>query len=94
MPKLSPVSWKELVRRLGYMGFKGPFRGGKHPYMVRDDLVLTLPNPHRGEISIDLLKIEFDDRARKELRRLDRQTQVNILAYLRNRIATDQKMNL
>ncbi|WP_279614506.1 type II toxin-antitoxin system RelE family toxin [Desulfonatronovibrio hydrogenovorans] len=40
-------------------------------------------------------KIEFDDRARKELRRLDRQAQVNILAYLRSRIATaDQKMIL
>jgi hypothetical protein len=23
--------------------------------MVRDDLVLTLPNPHRGEIGVDLL---------------------------------------
>jgi len=23
--------------------------------MVKDDLVLTLPNPHRGEIGIDLL---------------------------------------
>ncbi|MFW5730376.1 MAG: type II toxin-antitoxin system HicA family toxin [Desulfonatronovibrionaceae bacterium] len=55
MPKLSPVSWKELVRRLSNMGFKGPFRGGKHPYMVRNDLVLTLPNPHRGDIGIDLL---------------------------------------
>jgi len=35
-------------------------------------------------------KVEFDDRARKELRRLDRQTQINILAYLRNRIATQE----
>jgi mRNA interferase RelE/StbE len=35
-------------------------------------------------------KVEFDDRARKELRRLDRQAQINILAYLRNRIATQE----
>ena len=35
-------------------------------------------------------KVEFDDRARKELRRLDRQAQVNILAYLRNRIAAHE----
>jgi len=55
MPRLSPVSWSELVRRLGYPGFKGPFRGGKHPYMIRNELVLTLPNPHRGDIGADLL---------------------------------------
>ena len=55
MPRLSPVTWQELVRRLEGLGFEGPYYGGKHPYMVRDDLVLTLPNPHRGEIGVDLL---------------------------------------
>jgi len=35
-------------------------------------------------------KVEFDERARKELRRLDRQAQVNILSYLRTRIATHE----
>ncbi|MGZ5029890.1 MAG: hypothetical protein ACXV8I_04700 [Methylobacter sp.] len=33
-----------------------PYEGGKHPYMVKGDLVLTLPNPHKQEISVDLLK--------------------------------------
>jgi predicted RNA binding protein YcfA (HicA-like mRNA interferase family) len=37
------------------LGFEGPFAGGKHPYMVRGDLVLTIPNPHRQEIGSDLL---------------------------------------
>ncbi|MCC6037643.1 MAG: type II toxin-antitoxin system HicA family toxin [Armatimonadetes bacterium] len=55
MSKLTPVSWAELVRRLRQLGFEGPFQGGKHPYMVRGDLVLTIPNPHRREISVDLL---------------------------------------
>ncbi len=55
MAKLSPVAWTELVRGLRKLGFDGPFQGGKHPYMIKDDLVLTLPNPHRKEISIDLL---------------------------------------
>lgn len=50
-----PVSWRELVRRLRQLGFDGPYEGGKHPYMLRDDLTLTIPNPHRGEVSIDLL---------------------------------------
>ncbi len=55
MSKLTPVSWAELVRRLRQLGFEGPFKGGKHPYMVKGDLVLTIPNPHRWEISVDLL---------------------------------------
>jgi predicted RNA binding protein YcfA (HicA-like mRNA interferase family) len=55
MPKLSPVKWPDLVKRLRALGFEGPFAGGKHPYMVRADLVLTIPNPHRGEIGPDLL---------------------------------------
>ena len=33
-------------------------------------------------------KIEFDDRARKELRKLDRTAQSSILHYLRKKIAT------
>ena len=56
MPGLKPVSWFELVRRLRKLGFGGPFAGGKHPYMVRGDLVLTIPNHHRGDIGIELLK--------------------------------------
>jgi predicted RNA binding protein YcfA (HicA-like mRNA interferase family) len=55
MPKLSPVAWATLVKRLKALGFDGPFAGGKHPYMVRGDLVLTIPNPHGGEIGPELL---------------------------------------
>ena len=53
--KLSPVSWIELVKRLRKLGFDGPYQGGKHPYMMKDNLVLTIPNPHRKEIGVDLL---------------------------------------
>lgn len=35
-------------------------------------------------------KVEFDDRARRELRKLDASAQRNILHYLRERLATDQ----
>lgn len=34
-------------------------------------------------------KVEWDDRARKELRKLDKQAQKEILQYLRTRIATE-----
>ena len=55
MPKLKPVSWRELVRRLKKFGFDGPYQVGKHPYMIKGDLTLTIPNPHPKDISIDLL---------------------------------------
>jgi mRNA interferase RelE/StbE len=35
-------------------------------------------------------KIEFDNRARKELRKLDKQTQERILNLLRENLATDE----
>jgi predicted RNA binding protein YcfA (HicA-like mRNA interferase family) len=56
MPGLQPISWKNLIRRFRELGFDGPFSGGKHPFMVKDDLVITVPNPHRGDIGIELLK--------------------------------------
>jgi len=55
MPKLKPVSWKELVRRLKKFGFEGPYQVGKHPYMIKGNLTLTIPNPHPKDISVDLL---------------------------------------
>ncbi len=50
MPKLNPVSWKYFVKRLHTLGFEGPYSGGKHPFMLKGDLVLTIPNPHKTEI--------------------------------------------
>jgi predicted RNA binding protein YcfA (HicA-like mRNA interferase family) len=55
MAEFSPVTWQDLVRRLRKLGFDGPFQGGKHPYMIKNDIVLTIPNPHHGDIGIDLL---------------------------------------
>ena len=55
MAELSPVSWADLVKRLRKLGFEGPYQGGKHPYMIRGNLVLTIPNPHRRQIEVPLL---------------------------------------
>lgn len=55
MPKFKPVSWRELVKLLRDFGFKGPYQSGKHPYMIKGDLTLTIPNPHQKDISCDLL---------------------------------------
>jgi predicted RNA binding protein YcfA (HicA-like mRNA interferase family) len=55
MPRLTPVSRQQLVQRLRTLGFEGPYPGGRHEFMLRGDRRLILPNPHRGEISVDLL---------------------------------------
>jgi predicted RNA binding protein YcfA (HicA-like mRNA interferase family) len=55
MPRLAPVSRRDLVQRLTSLGFEGPYTGGRHQFMVRGDRRLILPNPHRKEISVDLL---------------------------------------
>ncbi len=55
MPSFGPVKRKDLIRALKQAGFEGPHAGGKHEFMVKGDLRLTLPNPHQGEIGRDLL---------------------------------------
>lgn len=56
MSKLSPVSFGELVRKLKTLDFRCPFSGGKHLFMLKGDLRLTMPNPHKQDIGVDLLK--------------------------------------
>lgn len=57
MPPFGPIRRRELVAALRRLGFTGPFSGGKHEFMVRGDVVLTIPNPHRGDIDRGLLAI-------------------------------------
>ena len=55
MARFTPVSRRELIRRLRRLGFEGPTRGGRPEFMLRGDCRLILPNPHRGDVSVDLL---------------------------------------
>ena len=55
MPASGPIKRKDLIRALNRAGFEGPFAGGKHEFLVKGNLRLTLPNPHSGEIGKDLL---------------------------------------
>ena len=57
MPSFGPIRRKDLIRFLTKLGFVGPYSGGKHEFMVRnsDQLRLTIPNPHKGEIGKHLL---------------------------------------
>ena len=55
MVRLTPISRREFIRRMLALGFDGPYAGGKHEFLIRDERRLILPNPHQGEISIALL---------------------------------------
>ncbi len=55
MPKLAPVKRKDLIKHLRQLGFDGPFSGGKHSYLKKDNLKIRIPNPHQGDISKGLL---------------------------------------
>jgi predicted RNA binding protein YcfA (HicA-like mRNA interferase family) len=56
MPSLGPVSRRELVRKLKGLGFEGPFPGGKHQWMRRAKLRVTIPNPHAGALDPGLIR--------------------------------------
>lgn len=53
MPK--NISWRKLVQKFRRLGFDGPYSGGRHLFMVKDDLKVRIPNPHRGDISRHLV---------------------------------------
>ena len=55
MPAWRAIKWRELVFYLKKVGFQGPYAGGKHQYLVKGELRLTIPNPHQGDISLGLL---------------------------------------
>lgn len=55
MPSFGPIDRDDLIRNLRKMGFDGPYSGGKHQYMVKGQLKLAIPNPHKDEISQVLL---------------------------------------
>ncbi len=55
MPHFGPIKRWELIVCLRQLGFSGPFAGGKHEFMQKGDLSLTIPNPHGRDIGPKLL---------------------------------------
>ncbi|WP_422571961.1 type II toxin-antitoxin system HicA family toxin [Methanothrix sp.] len=54
--KLTPVTRRELIKRLSKLGFDGPYPGSRHDVMARGDISIIIPNPHHGEeIRISLI---------------------------------------
>jgi len=54
MPK--PIKHREFVRRLRALGWDGPDQRGAHPFMIKGQQRLTIPNPHRGDLDWSLVK--------------------------------------
>ena len=55
MPHFGPIDRKELIRCLRRFGFLGPYSGGKHQLMIKNEITLRLPNPHQSDIGKELL---------------------------------------
>jgi predicted RNA binding protein YcfA (HicA-like mRNA interferase family) len=55
MPAVGSIKRGDLIRYLRKLGFDGPFGGGKHQFMSKGNFKLTIPNPHRQDISTGLL---------------------------------------
>lgn len=55
MPPLRPTKRRDLILYLRQLGFEGPYSGGNHQFMVKDDITLRLPNPHQSDIGVELL---------------------------------------
>ncbi|MBM3211635.1 type II toxin-antitoxin system HicA family toxin [Candidatus Poribacteria bacterium] len=55
MPILGSIKRRDLIHYLRELGFEGPYSGGKHQYMVKEEVKLSIPNPHQIDISRDLL---------------------------------------
>jgi predicted RNA binding protein YcfA (HicA-like mRNA interferase family) len=52
---LKSISLKNLVKRFRELGFTGPFSGGRHKFMIKGELKIRIPNPHKSDVSKELL---------------------------------------
>ena len=57
MPAIRPIKQIELIRFLRKLDSMGPYSGGKHQFMVKGDLRIRIPNPHKKDIGKNLLKL-------------------------------------
>jgi len=57
MPAFGPIKRKDLIRALLAAGFAGPFVKRRHEFMIRGDVSVPIPNPHRGDLGKNLLAI-------------------------------------
>ncbi|MGM0366525.1 MAG: type II toxin-antitoxin system HicA family toxin [Actinomycetota bacterium] len=51
---MGSIKRNDLIRYLRKLGFSGPYSGGKHQFMEKDNLTLRLLNPHKTDIGTGL----------------------------------------
>lgn len=56
MSNLNPCKRRVLIKKLKVFGFKGPFPGGKHSWMEKGNVRIIIPNPHKGDIDVGLIR--------------------------------------
>ena len=55
MPPFGPMSRNDLIYFLRKSDFQGPYSGGKHQFMIKGELKVRIPNPHKKDIGRNLL---------------------------------------
>ena len=55
MPTFGSIKRKELICYMRKLGFIGPYAGGKHQFMVKENHRVRIPNPHKTDIGKNLL---------------------------------------
>jgi predicted RNA binding protein YcfA (HicA-like mRNA interferase family) len=53
--RLTPITRRELIKRLRNLGWEGPISGAKHQFMVKGAMKLPVPNPHGGVLSVGMV---------------------------------------
>ena len=56
MPRFGPITRADLIHYLRRLGFDGPYAGGKHQFMIKQELRLRIPNTHQADIGRQLLR--------------------------------------
>ena len=51
MPPFGPIKRVDFIHYLRMAGFVGPYSGKRHQFMIKEQLRVILPNPHRGDIA-------------------------------------------
>ena len=55
MPTFGPIKRRDSTAYLKRLNFEGPYSGGKHPFLVKGQRTLRIPNPHQSDIGQELL---------------------------------------
>ena len=51
------ISRRELIDKFHHLDFEGPYSGGKHQFVIKGEMKIRIPNPHKSkDIHISLLK--------------------------------------